>query len=159
MFATGTLNASADRLASALAWTRAGEPVWPDGQRPAVRLIIVLSSGMDNGRVRDETSDDHIAHVALLNGTVVFGIGFRGKGADKRLAKLATDTSGWFLEPDRKTDFREEAQRIMTSIRNRYLLGFTPSVFDGEEHRLEVKVRRSDVVVRARTAYQAPRPR
>ena len=135
-------------------WLRPGRTVWPSGHLPNVRAVVVLSPGMENA---DAPESDNYARQTLLHGTIVYGFAFGGRSRDKRLAKVAPETSGWVIEPDKKTNLSVEAVRIWKDLRNRYLLGFIPVAFDGQEHTLSVKVRRTDVVVRARTAYLAPR--
>ena len=99
---------------------------------------------------------DRWAQRVRLDGTLIYGIAFGGRSRDQRLMKVAPATGGWFFEPNRNTDFTAEAERILSDLRGRYLLGFVPVAFDGKEHTISVKVRRPGVVVRARTAYLAP---
>jgi hypothetical protein len=136
-------------------WLRPGRTVWPSGQLPNVRAVVVVTPGMEHA---DTSRSDDYARQTLLHGTIVYGFAFGGRSRDKRLVKIAPQTSGWVIEPDKKTNLAVEATRIWTDLRHRYLLGFVPVTFDGQEHTLSVKVRRTDVLVRARTAYLAPRP-
>jgi VWFA-related protein len=147
---------AASSLTPSVAWLKPGLPVWATGQLPSVRGVIVLSPGMDQLDGEPKSSDRHVGWVRL-DGTIVYGVAFGGRTRDKRLGQLAPATSGWLLEPDKRTNVLAEADRILTDLRNRYLLGFVPVAFDGKEHTLSVKVRRSGVTVRARTAYLAPK--
>lgn len=154
------LQVPADFVLPSYTYLRPGQAIWSNGQLPAVKAIVVMSPGMDVGADSfgiDGYYSDKAARRALLEGTIVYGIGFNGKGGDKRLMKLAPQTSGWFVEPSKTVPLAAEVTRILTDLRRRYLLGFVPVVFDDEEHTLSVKVRRPGVVVRAKTAYLAPK--
>ncbi len=69
------------------------------------------------------------------------------------LGTLAQETGGIYFE--NTNDLRTGVGRIEEDLRNYYLLGYTPSntEFDGRFRRIEVKVKRSDVVVAARKGY------
>ena len=152
--AVWSLQASAKSVAPPSVYLRAGEPMWASGQLPSVRAVVVLSPGMD--RYGDDAGESWLRK-ARLGGAIIYGLGFGGRSPDKRLAKIATATSGWYLEHDKRLNLSGEADRILTDLRNRYVLGFVPVAFDGKEHTLSVKVRRPGVVVRAMTAYLAPK--
>ena len=40
-------------------------------------------------------------------------------------------------------------------LRSQYLIGFTPTVLDGKVHKLEVRLARPGMTVRARKSYMA----
>jgi len=44
----------------------------------------------------------------------------------------------------------------MQELHYQYVLGFTPPVQDGRLHEIQVRVRRPDLIVRARQGYLAP---
>ena len=48
-----------------------------------------------------------------------------------------------------------EFTSILEELHSRYLIGFTPTVLDGGEHRLEVRVTVRGARVRARRSYIA----
>jgi hypothetical protein len=138
---------------------RAGEPLWVNQEVPSARALVVLSPGVDaeEGWNPRESSRDVAARKVVNTGVTIYGYGFTGLAPDKRLAKAATDSGGWFVVPDRKTDIPGEARRILSDLRNRYVVGFVPTSFDGTVHTLSVKVRRLGVTVRAGTTYIAPK--
>ena len=51
----------------------------------------------------------------------------------------------------------EQAARLLTDLRSRYVLGFKPAAFDDQVHSIGVHVRRPGLVVRTRAAYRAPK--
>jgi VWFA-related protein len=153
--ASDVLNSRPAAVSPNTLWLRPGAAVWPSGQLPNVRAVVVVTPGMEQA---DRPSSDDYARQTLLHGTIVYGFAFGGRSRDKRLVRIAPQTSGWVVEPDKQTNLPAEVARIWTDLRNRYLLGFVPTVFDGKEHMLSVMVKRPDVIVRARTAYLAPKP-
>jgi hypothetical protein len=44
---------------------------------------------------------------------------------------------------------------VMEELHRQYVLGFVPQTFDGKEHQLDVRVKRSGVTIRARKSYVA----
>jgi len=69
---------------------------------------------------------------------------------------LAIDTGGHAIRST--NDLTDGVEKIATESRSYYLLGFSPDVpRDGRYHKIEVKVRRKGVDVRARKGYYAPR--
>jgi VWFA-related protein len=155
--ATYTLQASTTDLLPSETGLGSGELFWSSGALPGIAAVIVLSPGVDQRSVPKETSEYWLRR-ARLDGSIIHAVGFAGRRADERLARIAIETSGWYLEPDKKNDISVEADRILTDLRTRYLLGFVPVVFDEEEHTLSVRVRRPGVIVRARVVYKAPPP-
>lgn len=163
--ASNLLRRPLDSVAWKGIWMGSGQPVWSAGELPGVRALVVLSPGIDDlasrpvyGRTNPRTTPQAYAWRVVLEGTIVIGLGFNGKGNDKNLVKLANESSGWYVDVTSRTVPQELAAAVWKDLRNRYLLGFVPNAFDGKEHTLTVKVKRPGVVVRARTAYTAPKP-
>lgn len=71
------------------------------------------------------------------------------------LKSLAEDSGGRMLELDRDADLLLSWQSITTELRHQYLLSFPATERDGKLHRIEVKVKRRDVRVRARRTDRA----
>lgn len=127
-----------------------------------VRALVVLSSGLDYRApgvpdIRpDLTGKEETSARIIRGGYSVFAVGFGGPGVDKSLKALAEQSGGWFLAPKRNTDVAKEVGGIIGDLRERYVLGFVPPVADGKDHRLEVRVKRPGVLVRAPSMYRAP---
>ena len=128
----------------------------------SIRAIVVLSSGMDyiapGFQPQYWVKKDEVIERIVREGYVVVGVGFEGISDDKDLKALADKSGGWFLHPRRDTDLPAEMAKILRNLQHRYLLAFVPAANDGRDHRIEVRVKRPDVVVRARSSYQAPPP-
>jgi hypothetical protein len=68
---------------------------------------------------------------------------------------LATSTGGGFYELRDTDDMNSTFTSIEEELHNQYLIGFTPAVLDGKVHKLDVKVKRPDMLVKARRSYIA----
>ena len=128
-----------------------------------VRAIVVLSSGMEYlapGWPEHPwlTDKEGIARNILRLGYSVFGVGFNGAGDDKALKALAEQSGGWFLHPKRDTDVPGAVSAVIDDLRHRYVLGFVPTIPDGKDHRIEVRVKVPQALVRTRSLYRAPLP-
>ncbi len=68
---------------------------------------------------------------------------------------LAWETGGQLvrLSPDQQMD--APFTQIALDLHGQYMLGFAPAVLDGRQHKLEVRVKRRGVEVRARRSYVA----
>ena len=74
---------------------------------------------------------------------------------DPNLKKLADDSGGRYayLAPDQ--NLGSLFARIADELHRQYWLGFVPAKLDGDVHKLEVKVKRPGLLVRARKSYVA----
>jgi Ca-activated chloride channel family protein len=74
---------------------------------------------------------------------------------DPNLKKLADESGGryFYLDPDR--NLASLFARIADELHQQYWLGFVPTKLDGNMHKLEVKVTRQGLAVRARRSYVA----
>lgn len=84
-----------------------------------------------------------------------FGGGFGGSRPDPGLAAVAEDTGGGYFELNRAEDLAATFARVADELHRQYLIGFEPQNLDGKMHKLEVKVRRGGMNVRARKEYYA----
>lgn len=71
------------------------------------------------------------------------------------LAKLAAATGGGYFQMEEAVGLDAIFARVAEELHRQYWLGFSPAVQDGRVHRLEVRVRRSGLSVRARPDYVA----
>jgi len=158
---SGTLKSSPLTTWASTLPMASGQPVWTTGEVPSVRAVVVFSPGMEEYEGMSPNHREYaeaFAERVVFDGTIVYGLAFGGRSRDKRLSRIAPESSGWLVEPTKKTDVPVETDRIWTDLRARYLLGFVPVSFDGQPHTLAVKVRRADASVRVRAKYLAPKP-
>jgi Ca-activated chloride channel family protein len=74
---------------------------------------------------------------------------------DPGLPKIATETGGGYFELTSANNMSATFIRIADELHRQYALAFTPTTFDGKTHKLEIKVRRPELTVRARKSYVA----
>lgn len=75
---------------------------------------------------------------------------------DKNLKKFAAQTGGGYFELHENDELGPTFTRVAQELHSQYLLAFSPTVRDGKTHKLEVKVNRPGMKVRARQNYIAP---
>ena len=92
-----------------------------------------------------------------LGGGGGFGGGFGGARPDPGLAAIAAETGGGYLELRRAEDLASTFARVADELHRQYLLGFEPQKLDDKMHKLDVKVGKSGMKVRARKEYHASR--
>jgi len=74
---------------------------------------------------------------------------------DRGLRKLAEETGGGYFELKKTDDLGPTFTRVAQELHSQYTLGFTPTVLDGKEHKLEVKMTKPGYKARARKSYIA----
>jgi hypothetical protein len=74
---------------------------------------------------------------------------------DPGLAKIAASTGGGYFELTKTDDLASTFKRVADELHHQYLLGFAPLALDGKTHRIEVRVRNTEMAVRARKTYVA----
>lgn len=126
------------------------------------RVIVALTDGEDSG---SERGGGEVLDRAQREDVMVYAIGIESRfhnglqwtitrpGGSFR--KLATETGGGYFELKRTADLNSTFSRVVQELHSQYLLGFSPSSLDGKEHKLEVKVTKPGLNVRARRTYVA----
>ena len=71
------------------------------------------------------------------------------------MRKLADETGGGYFELKKTDELAPTFTRVAQELHSLYTLGFTPTVLDGKEHKLEVRVKTAGHVARARKSYIA----
>lgn len=152
----GTFLVESNGRLPAYAWLGAGGLAWPSGSPATAQAVILFSTGMDEAydtfpeeRELPRYFDEHGRLPAQI-GVAVFGIALDGARRDARLRRVAEQSGGWFVAPQRNAALGPEMDRILTDLRGRYLLAIEPGAFDGRDRRLEVRVHRPGVTVRNR---------
>ncbi|HEY0872031.1 MAG TPA: VWA domain-containing protein [Vicinamibacterales bacterium] len=85
-----------------------------------------------------------------------FGGGFGGGNRpDPGLPAIADETGGGYFELTRAEDLAATFARVADELHRQYLIGFEPSKLDDKMHKIEVKVKKSGMKVRARKEYHA----
>ena len=81
---------------------------------------------------------------------------FRLRESPLLLARLARQSGGGVFVLGQYDDVNATFSQVMQELHYQYVLGFTPPVQDGRVHEIQVRVRRPDLIVRARQGYLAP---
>jgi Ca-activated chloride channel family protein len=146
------------------------------------RLILLLTDGMDTasqampeGVLARSRANEIMVYVVQFRSSPqanmaeyptaptaseVFGEDFarRMRTSPAYVARLAQQTGGGHFTLGAFDDVNATFSQVMQELHFQYVLGFSPAVADGRLHRLEVRVRRPGLTVRARQGYLAPAP-
>jgi Ca-activated chloride channel family protein len=126
------------------------------------RIVLVFTDGDDTySKAGFGTVLDH----AREQETMVYAIGlqsvyFNGQRMvrsqpDRSLRKIAEETGGGYFELKQTDELAPTFTRVAQELHSLYTLGFTPSVLDGKEHKLDVKMKTTSQSARARKTYIA----
>ncbi|MGB2715465.1 MAG: VWA domain-containing protein [Vicinamibacterales bacterium] len=150
------------------------------------RVILVFTDGVDSPMGGRTVGYSDAARAAQAENVMVYAIGLarerflRGSGGfggtvragpgatgrpdrviekpDAGLPRIAAESGGGYFELIRGADLPSTFAKVADELHRQYALGFEPSKLDGKNHRLEVKVKRPDLTVRARRGYLAEKP-
>ncbi len=126
------------------------------------KVVLVFTDGDDTasrkgfGDVLDHARDDEVMIYAIgleseyFNGQRV--VRSRPAGALKRLAE---ETGGGYFELKKTDELAPTFTRVAQELHSQYTLGFTPTVLDGKEHKLLVRMNTPGMNARARRSYIA----
>jgi Ca-activated chloride channel homolog len=136
------------------------------------RILVVISDGDDN--LSDHALSDAI-EMADRAGVSIYTISTNNdwvevdtgtpqklqySEGDNILKELAAETGGRSFFPFRVDDLAQSFLDIGNELRSQYLIGYTPpyKVADGQFHRVDLRVYRKGLIVRARKGYYATPP-
>ncbi|MEZ5419200.1 MAG: VWA domain-containing protein [Vicinamibacterales bacterium] len=126
------------------------------------RVVLLFTDGDDTaskarfGDVVDRARNDEV---------MVYGIGlsvdfFNGvrqvrSRPDRNLRRIAEETGGGSFELQKTDLLASTFTRVAQELRSQYLLAFAPENLDGKVHKLDIRVKKPGVTVRARRSYNA----
>jgi VWFA-related protein len=148
------------------------------------RVVLVFTDGIDHPMGGNNISFHDVAKNAEEEDVMVFAIGLAGRevmpavrragpggggglatfGAqardddpmiDKGLPRIAAMTGGGYFELRTAFNLGPTFKRIADELHKQYALAFTPERLDGKTHKIEVRIKRPDLVARARKTYVA----
>jgi len=133
--------------------------------RPEKRkAIIVLSDGVDT---YSKVSSEKAVESALAIGASIYAVdmsapdgpGVRRQQSAAILKSFAEKSGGRFVATPGGPALREAFASIAEELGHQYTIAYRPlnRVRDGKWRKLDVKISRSDLVVRTRKAYRAPK--
>jgi VWFA-related protein len=124
------------------------------------KVMVVITDGSDIGsKVRKEEAIE-AAHKGDI---LIYGIGVQTDPKDTNfgvLQKFAKETGGEFFSPKSKlSEIRNAFQSIQKDIQGQYSLAYTPNntVKDGSFREIAIRCKVSDVRIRSRKGYYAPK--
>lgn len=117
-------------------------------------LLVVFSDGVDTTSWQ---SDDIVLESARRSETVLYGVSVTREGGSPRFLQDAAEfTGGKVMEVSSNDRLEQTFVQILEEFRQRYLLSYSPAA--GAKpgwHKIEVRVKRRGVTVRARPGYFA----
>ena len=126
------------------------------------RIVLVFSDGEDTASRIDFRT---VLERARDEEVMVYAIGLESEHFDgtrvvktrpsRDLKRIAEETGGGYFELLKTADLAPTFSRVIQELRSHYLLGFAPTVLDGKLHKLEVRVAKPGMTVRARKNYAA----
>jgi Ca-activated chloride channel family protein len=161
-------------------WTAVDRSITALRQEAGRRVVLLFSDGYDQpvrGQVFTELDD--VLRRARINDIMVYAIGFpsdkppslpfaaRGghvmfgaatakqRAPHRSLKTLAEESGGGYVEWHPLQPIARLFTRVAEELHRQYWLGFAPRALDGKIHRLDVRVKRDGVTVRARRTYVA----
>jgi Ca-activated chloride channel family protein len=126
------------------------------------RVVLVFTDGEDTS---SKTGFKTVLERARDEEVMVYSIGlesefFNGMRIVKTrpsrdLRRIADETGGGYFELVKTVDLAPTFSRVAQELRSQYLIGFAPAALDGKVHKLDVKVTKPGMTVRARRSYLA----
>ncbi|HYB94134.1 MAG TPA: VWA domain-containing protein [Vicinamibacterales bacterium] len=126
------------------------------------RVVLVFTDGEDTS---SRTSFRTVLERARDEEVMVYSIGLESEyfngvrvvrsRPSRDLRRLADETGGGYFELVKTADLAPTFTRVAQELRSQYLIGFAPASLDNKVHKLEVRVSRPGMTVRARRSYLA----
>lgn len=126
------------------------------------KVVLVFTDGDDTysktgfGTVLDHAKQNEVMVYAIgLQSTYFNGQRMVRSQPDRSLKKIAEETGGGYFELKKTDELAPTFTRVAQELHSLYTLGFSPAALDGKEHKLDLKMKRSGMVARARKTYIA----
>lgn len=126
------------------------------------RVVLVFTDGEDTSSkvgfktVLERARDEEVMVYSIgLESEYFNGLRIVKTRPSRDLRKISDETGGGYFELLKSVDLAPTFTRVAQELRSQYLIGFAPTALDGKVHKLEVKVSRAGMTVRARKSYLA----
>ena len=126
------------------------------------RVVLVFTDGEDTSSrigfktVLERARDEEVMVYSIgLESEYFNGMRVVKSRPSRDLRKISDETGGGYFELLKTADLAPTFTRVAQELRSQYLIGFAPAALDGKVHKLEVKVTRTGMTVRARRSYLA----
>jgi Ca-activated chloride channel family protein len=126
------------------------------------KVVLVFTDGDDTasrrgmGDVLERARNDEVMVYAIgLESEFFNGQRMVRTRPDRGLRRLTDETGGGYFELKKTDELGPTFSRVAQELHSQYTLGFTPSVLDGKEHKLVVRMKQTGMTARARRTYIA----
>ncbi|HXB98777.1 MAG TPA: VWA domain-containing protein [Terriglobales bacterium] len=129
------------------------------------KAMVLLTDGEDEGsrlKIKDAIEAaqkaDAICYVLLIADRGFYGMGGMGYSGDSEMKKLTEETGGRMINVGNKIDkLRDAFNQISEELRSQYNIGYVPTnaARDGSFRKVEIKPKKGDYKVQARSGYYA----
>jgi len=126
------------------------------------RVVVVFTDGEDTSSrlgfktVQERARDEEVMVYSIgLESEYFNGMRVVRSRPSRDLRKISDETGGGYFELQKTADLAPTFTRVAQELRSQYLIGFAPVALDNKVHKLEVKVMRPGMTVRARRSYLA----
>jgi len=126
------------------------------------RVVLVFTDGEDTASrlgfktVLERSRDEEVMVYSIgLESEYFNGMRVVKSRPSRDLRKISDETGGGYFELQKTADLAPTFTRVAQELRSQYLLGFAPVALDGKVHKLEVRVAKTGMTVRARRSYLA----
>ncbi len=130
------------------------------------KIVLVFTDGDDTasrrglGDVLQKAKAKEVMVYAIgLESEFFNGVRLQRTRPDRGLRKIAEETGGGYFELKKTDELAPTFTRVAQELHSLYALGFAPTVLDGKEHKLEVRVKTAGATARARRTYVASEDR
>ena len=126
------------------------------------RVVLVFTDGEDTSSrigfktVLERARDEEVMVYSIgLESEYFNGMRIVKTRPSRDLRKISDETGGGYFELLKSAELAPTFSRVAQELRSQYLIGFAPAALDGKVHKLDVKVTRPGMTVRARRSYLA----
>jgi Ca-activated chloride channel homolog len=126
------------------------------------RVVLVFTDGEDTSSrigfktVLERARDEEVMVYSIgLESEYFNGMRVVRSRPSRDLRKISDETGGGYFELAKTVDLAPTFTRVAQELRSQYLIAFAPVTLDGKVHKLEVKVNKPGMTVRARRSYLA----
>jgi len=126
------------------------------------KIVLGFTDGDDTasrrgmGDVLNKARDHEVMIYAIgLESEFFNGARMQRTRPDRGLRKLADETGGGYFELKKTDQLAPTFTRVAQELHSLYTIGFTPTMLDGKEHKLEVRLKQAGMTARARRSYVA----
>jgi Ca-activated chloride channel homolog len=126
------------------------------------RVVLVFTDGEDTSSrvgfktVQERARDEEVMVYSIgLESEYFNGMRVVRSRPSRDLRKIADETGGGYFELQKTDELAPTFTRVAQELRSQYLIGFAPVALDNRVHKLEVRVNKPGMTVRARKSYLA----